>query len=140
MTTEMQGEMPFYDSPEDALRAVVAALGGPKKVGAALFPDKSVDAAGRSLLDCLNADRAEKLTLSQWLLILRMAREAGIHTAMHWIAGEVGYDAKPITKADEIDRLTAVIEQSSKTFASAVATLERIQRSGNIKAVARGAT
>jgi hypothetical protein len=121
-------ELVSFRLPEDALRAVVAALGGPKKVGAAVFPDKSVDAAARSLLDCLNADRHEKLTLSQWLLILRLAREAGIHTGMQWIAGALGYDVTPVSPAEEVDRLALVVEQSTKTLSNALAALERLQR------------
>lgn len=124
----MQSEMPFYDSPEDALKAVIQQLGGIKRVGPKLFPDKSVDAAARYLLDCVNSDRSEKLALSQIMMLLRLAHEAGYHTAYAWLSGEIGYDIKPITKAEEQDRLTCVIEQSTKTLAQALATLERIQR------------
>lgn len=124
----MQVDMPFFDSPEDALKAIIQQLGGIKKVGPRLFPDKSVDAAARYLLDCVNADRPEKLSLSQIMLLLRLAHEAGYHTAYAWISGEVGYDIKPITKGEEVDRLTTVVEQSTKTLASALAALERIQR------------
>lgn len=128
MTTTSQGELPFYESPEDALRAAVQALGGAKMVGAKLWPDKSPDAAGRLLLDCINPGRAEKLELSQVMRVLAWAREAGVHGPMSWIAAEVGYEAKPITRADEVDRLTTVVEQSTKTLATALATLERLQR------------
>lgn len=124
----MQTEMPFYDSPEDALKAVIQQLGGIKRVGPKLFPDKSVDAAARYLLDCVNSDRSEKLALSQIMMLLRLAHEAGYHTAYAWMSGEIGYDIKPITRAEEQDRLTSVIEQSTKTLAQALATLERIQR------------
>lgn len=124
----MQIDMPFFDSPEDALKAIIQQLGGIKKVGPRLFPDKTVDAAARYLLDCVNADRSEKLSLSQIMMLLRLAHEAGYHTAYAWISGEVGYDVKPITKAEEVDRVTSVIEQSTKTLTSALATLERLQR------------
>ena len=124
----MQGELPFFESPEDALRAAVQALGGAKKVGAMLWPDKTIDNAGRQLLDCLNASRAEKLELSQIMRVLAWAKEAGFHAPFAWVAGEIGYEARPITKAEEVDRLTLVVEQSSKTLAAAVAALERMQR------------
>lgn len=124
----MQGELPFFESPEDALRAAVQALGGAKKVGAMLWPDKTIDNAGRQLLDCLNASRAEKLELSQIMRVLSWAKDAGFHAPFAWLAGEVGYEARPITKAEEVDRLTSVVEQSSKTLAAAVAALERMQR------------
>jgi hypothetical protein len=124
----MQTELPFYEGPEDALKACVQLLGGAKQVGAKLWPDKTPDAAGRLLLDCLNPARAEKLDLGQVLLVLRMARVAGHHGAMQWIAGEVGYDAKPVTRAEEADRLALVVEQSTKTLGAALAALERLQR------------
>jgi hypothetical protein len=106
----------------------VQALGGAKVVGAALWPDKSPDNAARILLDCLNSGRPEKLELTQIMKILRMSRDAGHHAAMQWISQEVGYEAKVITRAEEVDRLTAVVEQSTKTLAGALATLERLQR------------
>jgi hypothetical protein len=124
----MQIDMPFFDSPEDALKAIIQQLGGIKRVGPLLFPDKSVDAAARYLLDCVNHDRQEKLALTQIMMLLRLAHEAGYHTAYAWLSGEIGYDIKPITRAEEVDRLTSVVEQSTKTLAAALATLERMQR------------
>jgi hypothetical protein len=65
----MQTDLPFFESAEDALKAAVMALGGTKQVGHTLWPDKTVDNAGRLLSDCLNAGRAEKLEPAQALLI-----------------------------------------------------------------------
>ena len=124
----MQADLPFFESSMDALRAAVQALGGAKQVGARLWPDKSPDTAGRLLLDCLNASRAEKLDIEQVIFVLARAREAGCHGPMQWICGEAGYEARPVTKAEEVDRVAAIVEQSSKTLAAAVATLERLQR------------
>lgn len=124
----MQIDMPFFDSPEDALKAIIQQLGGIKRVGPLLFPDKSVDAAARYLLDCVNHDRQEKLALTQIMMLLRLAHEAGYHTAYAWISGEVGYDIKPITRAEEVDRLVSVVEQSTKTLGTALAALERLKQ------------
>lgn len=124
----MQSELPFFESPEDALRSAVQALGGAKRVGALLWPDKGIDNAGRLLLDCLNSSRAEKLEITQVMRVLSLAKDAGCHGPFAWLAGEIGYEARPITKAEEVDRLTSVVEQSSKTLAAAVAALERMQR------------
>ena len=130
----MQSEMPFFEGPEDALRAAVQALGGAKKVGPMLWPDKGIDAAARHLLDCINPSRAEKLEITQLMRVFGLAKEAGYHAPFAWFANEVGYDTKPITKAEEVDRLTFVVEQSSKTLAAALGALERIQRTNTIKA------
>lgn len=131
----MQSEMPFYEGPEDALRAAVQSLGGAKHIGALLWPDKTPDASGRLVQDCLNPSRSEKFDVTQVMFILRKAKESGVHGPFMWFAAEIGYDARPITKAEEADRLTTVVEQASKTLANAVAQLERIQRANTIKVV-----
>lgn len=123
----MQTDLPFYESPEDALRAAVQALGGAKKVGSMLWADKTVDNAARQLMDCMNAGRHENLELTQVMMILALAKEAGCHSPFAWMAGQIGYDVNPITKAEEVDRLTTVVEQSTKTLAAALQQLERIQ-------------
>lgn len=134
----MQVELPFYEGPEDALRAAVQALGGSKKVGAMLWPDKGVDTASRLLLDCINPSRAEKLEASQIMRVFALAKDSGCHGPFAWFAGEVGYDVKPITKAEEVDRLTTVVEQSTRTLAAALTALERIQ-TGNVTQLGKAA-
>jgi hypothetical protein len=124
----MQTDLPFFESAEDALKAAVMALGGTKQVGHTLWPDKTVDNAGRLLSDCLNSGRAEKLEPAQALLIFRLARDVGCYEPFRWFAGEAGFDATPVTRAEEIDRVTSVIESSSKTLQVAIATLDRLQR------------
>lgn len=126
----MQADLPFFESPEDAMRAAVQALGGAKKVGCMLWPDKGVDSAARLLQDCINPARAEKLEMSQAMMVLTLAKEAGCHSPFQWMAGQIGYEVRPITKAEERDRLTTVVEQSTKTLAAALSALERIQAAG----------
>jgi hypothetical protein len=130
----MQENLPFFEGPEDALRAAVAALGGAKKVGAMLWPDKTIDAAGRQLLDALNPGRAEKLDVTQVMFIFKRARDVGHHAAFLWFAGDVGYEAKPVTPAEEENRLVDVIEASSKTLTAALAAMERLQRVRSVSA------
>lgn len=124
----MQTEMPFYESPVDALKACVEALGGAKKVGGKLFPDKTVDGARDYLLACLKDGRPEKLSASQILFIFREAKQAGFHGGWDYWSRDAEYESRPITKAEEVDRLTTVVEQSTKTLAHALDALERIQR------------
>lgn len=131
----MQTEMPFYECPEDALKAAVQALGGAKAVGVMLWPDATPDVASRKLHDALNPSRPEKLEISQIMLVLARAKEAGCHSPFQWLAAQVGYEARAITRAEEVDRVTEVVEQSSKTLAAALATLERLQRTSSIKVV-----
>ena len=128
----MQSELPFYEDVEEALRGAVRALGGSKKVGPKMWPDKTEEAASRLLLDCINSGRPEKLEVTQIMRLFRMAKEVGCHGPFAWFAGEVGYDVKPITAAQEKDRLTTVVEQAMKTIAYAIPALERIQQSNVI--------
>jgi len=124
----MQSEMPFFESVEDALKSAVQALGGSKKVGAQLWPDKTIDDASRTLLDCLNPGRSAKLEATQLMLIFRNAKSAGCHGPFAWFAAEIGYDTKPITSAEEKDRLTNVVESAYKALAEALPRLERMQK------------
>lgn len=123
----MQNEMPFFEDELDALKAAVQALGGSKKVGQMLWQDKGVDAASRLLLDSLNPGRNEKLSLSQVIFILRAAKDAGHHGPFQWIAGEIGYDAHPVSRAEEADRMLTVIEQSTKQLAAALRAMENLK-------------
>lgn len=124
----MQAELPMFESVEDALKSAIYALGGTKKVGPMIWPAKGVDASYRLLNDCLNPLRAERLDLEQSMLVLRAARDAGCYAPFQWVAGECGFDARPVTKAEEIDRVASVVESSTKTLAHAIASLERLQR------------
>lgn len=123
----MQSDLPFYESPEDALKAAVQALGGAKQVGSALWPDKTPDGARTRLLDCLNPARTERLDITELMFVFRRARDAGCHGPFAWLAGEIGYEARPVSKAEEVDRLTTVVEQSTKTLAAALESLQKMQ-------------
>lgn len=124
----MQTEMPFYETPEEALSAAVQHLGGAKKVGAMLWPDKTADTARSRLLDCLNTAQPAKLDLSEAMFIFKKAKEAGCHSPFIWFCGDIGYESRPTSKAEETDRLTAVIDNATRTLAAALPMLERMQR------------
>lgn len=124
----MQADLPFFDGPEEALKAAVQHLGGPKVVGALLWPDKSPDSARTRLLDCLNTSRAERLDMTEAMFILRKAKEKGFHTAFAWIAGEVGYEVpRPLTSDAEVDRLTTVIDNATRALSAALPQLAKLQ-------------
>jgi len=115
----------FSESPEEALRALVAALGGAKHVACAMRPDLPADDAGRWLIKCLDHERAEKLSLSQLLWLLRAGRQAGVHVAMYYFAGEAGYKA---TAMDPADELAAAQRQFVESVAMQKALVSRIER------------
>jgi hypothetical protein len=119
----------FHERIEDAVDEVSRSVGGRKKMACELWPDKPARDAHNLLDACLNPDRRERLSPSQLMYIARRGREVGCHAVMMFIDHDCGYESKPVNRAEEVDRLTSVVEQSTKTLATALATLERLQRS-----------
>lgn len=101
---------------------------GRKKLACEMWPDKPAREAHNLMDACLNPERRERFSPSQVLYIARRGREADCHALMNYLGAECGYEVKPVSKAEEVDRLTSVVESSSKTLAAALATLERLQR------------
>lgn len=118
----------FHERLEDALDEVIRVCGGRKAFAVEMWPDKPARDAHNLLDACLNPERRERFSPTQVMYIARRGAEAGCHAVMQYLGRELGYDIKPITKAEEVDRVTSVIEQSTKTLTSALATLERLQR------------
>lgn len=116
----------FYDGINDALRSVIQALGGNKVVGCKLWPEKSPDAAGRLLADCLNENKAERLAPEQVLLLLRMGHGVGCHAGMAYIAQECGYEITPITPDAERDRLADAILEASRVLQRAIRAADQL--------------
>lgn len=123
----MTQEPLFHDSIEDALRAAVAAMGGYKKVGAAMRPELPADRAGNWLRDALSESRREVLDPPQLLWLLRAARQAGYHGAMGFIDAECGYaPPQPIEPEDERAQLQRAFADSVRVQAQLVERMERL--------------
>lgn len=121
----------------EALIACVKALGGSKQVGHKLWPEKTMEAAQRHLLACLNEDKPERLSPEQFILLLRLAREKGCHEAMQFLCADLGY-ADPVP-VDPKDELAELLRQSIEARAKQTAMDERIARllqSGTLRSVA----
>jgi hypothetical protein len=96
----------FITDIYDALGDVVRALGGPKKVGAELRPEKPADEAATWVKDCLNRNRREKFDPDQVLWLLRKGREIECHAAMNYLAQQAGYaEPQPIEPETELAKL-----------------------------------
>lgn len=122
----MLQESLWYDTPEDAMRALVDRLGGFKRVGAELWPEKPVQDAGRLLAKCLDADRPEKLSLEQTFFLLRKGRDDDCHTLMQWIGQELGYRVEPISKETERDKLQREYIAAVQTLGKISTRMERV--------------
>lgn len=117
----------FYEDIFDVARAAVQAIGGAKKVAAALWPHAPIAEAQRKLLDCLNRERPEKLELEEFMAIMRMAGAAGFHQAKHWFDHETGYrDSEPMDPVVERDRLAEELARAADNFTRLQRTAERL--------------
>lgn len=113
-----------YETINDALRAAVMALGGFKKVGTLLRPD-DVN-ADDWLRHCLKNDRREKLSPEQAMLILREARRLGFHSAMDFVAMDLGYKATPVDASAQRQALMETIAANQERLNQQVAMLTRM--------------
>lgn len=94
------------DSINTVLIDAVKALGGSKRVAHQLWPEKTIDAAQRHLLACLNEDKPERLSPDHLMLLLRLARDAGHHGAFAYFCALLGYaEPQPINPKDELTEL-----------------------------------
>lgn len=116
----------LYEDELDAARDAVKALGGAKKVGQQFWPDKSPEAAHRTLLDCLNATRAERLTPSQLLLLMKWARGIGFHGLAGYYMQEAGY-RQPVAIDPETEA-AVLVRQVESTMDRAMSLVERLER------------
>lgn len=117
----------YHDTLQDALSEVVTALGGAKKVGVILWPEKSADDAGRQLRHALDPDRPEKVSLEQLALLLRLGREKGAHAGMNYLARDAGYqDPVAVEPEDERAQLQRAWIESTKVQAKLLDRMERL--------------
>jgi hypothetical protein len=124
----------FHDSIFDALGTAVQAAGGVKKVSAALWPTLDTASATARLRGALNPDHAQKLCPLEVLAIGRLAKAAGEHSVMRYLAAEWGYaEPQPIEPADQAQQLDTEIRDLLLAVNTRLARRERI--AGQIKAV-----
>lgn len=122
----MMHGMVVYEDELEAIRDAVKALGGAKTVGQLYWPDKTVENAQRYLLDCLNPARAERLSPSQVLFLMRKARSVGFHGLAEYFMQEAGYN-RPVPINPETE--AAVLVHEMDTVLDRVSHLaERLER------------
>lgn len=98
----------WHEDINDAMKHLVAALGGAKTVGIQLRPEweDNPNKAGGWVNDCINPDRNEKFNWDQIFWLLKKGRETGCHAAMHFLARECGYtEPHPVEPEDERAKL-----------------------------------
>lgn len=99
----------FHDDLYSALRATVEVLGGAKRVGAALWPAMTIQAAQQQLLNALNPDKPHKLSLDEIVHIARLGRREGVHAVMEYLCASLDYETpRPVTQEA---KQTALLER-----------------------------
>jgi len=118
----------FYEDVYEALRVDIMALGGSKKVGSMLWPEKSIDKAAELLNNCLNRDRPEKFDLEQTLLIKRAAKEVGSYATLFFECDDAGFTRPhPIEPEDEAAKLQREFIGSVKRMEQLATRIEKLQ-------------
>lgn len=126
-----------HESISDALREVIHAIGGPKIVGERMFPDMPADHAASRIRDCLNADRRDRFTPDQVLMILRLGHQVRCHAGMVFMARELGYsDPVPVDPEDEVARLQRDFIEASKALVTMAGKIDQMQARVSLKSVA----
>jgi len=117
----------IHESITDALRDVINAAGGPKKVGAMMFPELPIDHAAGRVRDALNPDRRERFTPDQVMLLARIGRQVGCHAIITFLSREAGYaDPQPIEPEDEVARLQRDFIEATKALGAMASRIEHI--------------
>lgn len=119
-----------FETIDDALKAAVLALGGFKKVGAAMRPELPLAQAEAWVRHCVDDSRREKFCPKQMMLILRLARQAGFHAAMDFLACDAGYKAEPVDAAAQVQSLQEQIAAGLEGLNKQMAVLARLQQRG----------
>jgi hypothetical protein len=131
----VQSEL-FFETIHDAYKAGVDFCGGPKKVGAMLFPEKSPEEAGRMVRACINPERSEKFSEEQRLLLLRIFREAGFHGVMHFLADSAHYERpRTIEPEDQAAEIQRAMDATMRQAAELLKRYERIKTVDTLRAI-----
>lgn len=119
----------FHEDVYEALRTDIMAAGGMKKVGHALRPKLSVNAAGEWLSSTLNRSRAEKLDPEDVLFIKAMARAAGSLAAVAYDSSHLNLTMPtPIEPEDERAQLQREFNKSVSDLGQLAARIERLSK------------
>lgn len=138
-TTGQAEQQPlWHDDINDATRTCIAVLGGPKKVGAMLWPEMTIEAAAQRLNRSLDDDRREVLHIHQYLLIWREARKQGCLAGVAYVNSECDCAPPiPTDPEDERDRIQRLFVESVQAQQKLVERMEQLAERARGPAVRR---
>ncbi len=108
MAVEIQAEMPFFESAEDATyTAILASRKTIKEVAVGLWPHLCMDSAYARLKGALSAERPEKLAADEHLFI---ANFCGQWHFLHYVENQCHHSGtRKVEPADELATLQEAI-------------------------------
>lgn len=95
----------FYECIEDAIGDDIKALGGPKKAAEIFFPDKTMEQGAAYLRAWSNADRSERPSPSQYILLKKLAQQAGSRACWLYEEHELSVKVVHVEPEDELQRI-----------------------------------
>ncbi len=116
----------FHEDVYEALRTVIMALGGCKKMGSMLWPEKSPQHGAELLNNCLSTARQEKLDPEQLLFLLVEGQKVGCHALADYMGQCAGYKFLVIEPEDEKAELQKQVIDAAHRFGALVKRLEKI--------------
>lgn len=121
----MQQDQLFYDVASDALASAIVAAGGYKRVAAQLWPAMKPVSAYARLKACVDETKHEKLSFDEIIALARMAKEAGNHAVMQYMAQDLGYEVRAVSPKDELESALANFDQQSERLMQAISAIQR---------------
>lgn len=111
----------------EAIEACVIAAGGRQEVGDRLWPEmQDPPEAGKKLGRCLNTSHQEKLSVEQFLFILKLARDVNCHVGMDYIASKCNYKYEAFEPEDERANLQREFISLAKPMSKILKRLEQL--------------
>lgn len=117
----------FHESLIDAVGSAIHAAGGTKRVAGLLWPPLDGTSASAKLRACLNPDQSHKLAPEELLRIAALAKEAGDHSIMSYLAMALGYEQPtPVTPEDQASALQQQFVDAVQLAAKFASQLTRL--------------
>ncbi len=126
---ENHSQTDLFETPDDsyeAMRILIMRLGGPKKMGKKLWPEKPMEAAAILLNNCLNRERPEKLDLDQIDFLIGEGRKVGCHIVMQCFAVRHAYRVTAIELEDERIRLQREFIETGRRMEALISQLNEL--------------
>lgn len=115
----------LHDTPEEALIAMVFALGGWQKAAAVVWPTECPIKQGDRLRRVLTGQGRDRLTLREWIGLFRAGAHASRHVGAAGVMQAAGYAVEPLDPDVEEAKALQAVEKAAGALQAALEVLER---------------